>query len=599
MNSSDNEASYSAWDPGLSSQIPSSLQPSITLFCVENSTIDYRSAKELSDFSGLKPVELVSFRIERLIVHDLLVRVTSDLCVPDGPNYEDLGISLRTMVHTIYSKYVLPEIETHQQAFNAVRDDCESKIKTELNERLFAPALKPEASKDESFFSWLMKPVKNKQLKSRPVYKHDLPVGSTRELLALDHWQHRIDSQSESDPQMRYCLQAIHRAVSTIVAHRGRMVNQPDLTTTIATNMALNHIGTELAHKIVRPIFKKAVEQENFHWLPIQSQPVVMNVKGASASGKSTIRPQQRQLAQKLDIPWEDFALISPDYWRKYLLDYDSLGADYKYAAMLTGQELEIVDKKLDQYMAEKASKGQLTHLLIDRFRFDSFNIDNGGHSRDSKLLSRFGDKIYLFFMITPPAETVVRAWERGQTTGRYKAVDDLLYHNIEAYTGMPDLFLSWVLSNDKHVHFEFLDNSVEKGRLPKTAAFGWNNSMSILDVEQMRAIEQFKKVDVDAKSAENVFTNEGNGDNSDFLKRCLSTIPEVKFVDGDSYTIYALVKDSKLVWWDRKIIEQRPDREFLETLLGGIDESCGHTPPDDEVLSNASHEKQYTLGHW
>mgnify|MGYP007000063532 len=78
---------------------------------------------------------------------------------------------------------------------------------------------------------------------------------------------------------------------------------------------------------------------------------------GASAAGKSTIRPQQRLLAERMGVPWEDFALISPDYWRKYLLDYDSLGVDYKYAAMLTGRELEFVDKKLDRYMAQKAKK--------------------------------------------------------------------------------------------------------------------------------------------------------------------------------------------------------------------------------------------------
>ena len=149
----------------------------------------------------------------------------------------------------------------------------------------------------------------------------------------------------------------------------------------------------------------------------MQKKPVVMNVKGASASGKSTIRPQQQQLADRLGIPREDFALISPDYWRKYLLDYSSLGDDYKYAAMLTGQELELIDKKLDRYMALKAEKGEIPHLLIDRFRFDSFIVEDG-RSHDNKLLSRFGDRIFMFFMVTSPEETVVRAWERGLTTG-------------------------------------------------------------------------------------------------------------------------------------------------------------------------------------
>ena len=324
-----------------------------------------------------------------------------------------------------------------------------------------------------------------------------------------------------------------------------------------------------------------------------------MNVKGASASGKSTIRPQQRQLADKLNIPWEDFALISPDYWRKYLLDYDSLDDDYKYAAMLTGQELEIVDKKLDHYMAQKAAKGEVSHLLIDRFRFDSFNVDNGGHSRDSRLLSRFGHQIFLYFMITPPAETVVRAWERGQTTGRFKAVDDLLYHNIEAYTGMPDLFLSWVLSGDKQLHFEFLDNSVEKGQLPKTAAFGWNNAMTILDVELMCAVERYKKVNVDAATAADVLTDDSAADHSGFIKRCLGTIKQVSFAESESGNIYAQLRDGKMLWWNKAAVEQRPDAAFLKTLFAEYAESLDDLPVRSEAIIDAAAEKQYTLGQW
>ncbi len=389
----------------------------------------------------------------------------------------------------------------------------------------------------------------------------------------------------------------MHRVVDAIVAHRGRLVNQPDLVTTIAVNMALNRFGSELAHTKMEPVFKRAVEEENFRWLPIQTHPVVMNVKGASASGKSTIRPQQRQLAGELGIPWEDFALISPDYWRKYLLDYSSLGDDYKYAAMLTGQELEIVDKKLDRYMADKAKRNRVSHLLIDRFRFDSFSVD-AGKSQDSKLLSRFGDRIYLFFMVTPPAETVVRAWERGKTTGRYKAVDDLLYHNIEAFTGMPALFLSWVLSADKAVHFEFLDNDVPKGQLPKTAAFGSNQLMNIIDVELMLNIDRYRNVNIDAGNADEVLIKQP-GEEAGFLTRCIECIAEVRLLEPGGAGVYAVFQKGVLVWCDQQILE-RQSENFIQLITGLMaDGVSGEGGLDEPPVVDVRSARQDTIGSW
>ena len=170
-----------------------------------------------------------------------------------------------------------------------------------------------------------------------------------------------------------------------------------------------------------------------------------MNTKGASAAGKSTMRPEQKMLAERIGVDWADFALISPDIWRKQLLDYASLGAAYKYGGACTSEELQIIDQKLDRYMARKAERHATTHLLIDRFRFDSFAPESA--EAGSNLLTRFGHTVYLFFMITPPEALVERAWKRGLEVGRYKAVDDLLAHNIEAYTGMPQLFFTWALS--------------------------------------------------------------------------------------------------------------------------------------------------------
>ena len=125
-----------------------------------------------------------------------------------------------------------------------------------------------------------------------------------------------------------------------------------------------------------------------------------------------------------------------------------------------------------------------MAHLLIDRFRFDSFAPDSD--EAGSNLLTRFGHSVYLFFVITPPELLVERAWKRGLEFGRYKAVDDTLAHSVEAYTGMPDVFFTWVRRTDKRIHFEFLDNTVRLGELPRTAAFGDNYTLNVSGCQQV-----------------------------------------------------------------------------------------------------------------
>ena len=164
-----------------------------------------------------------------------------------------------------------------------------------------------------------------------------------------------------------------------------------------------------------------------------------------------------------------------------------------------------------------------MPHLLIDRFRFDSFE-SSGTEKTDERLLSRFGHTVFMFFIITPPTETVERAWKRGQITGRYKAVDDLLFHNVEAYSGMPQLFLKWVNKYKQKVHFEFLDNDVPHGNRPKTVAFGWNGKKSqYWTPDCIRRLSSYRKINVDAMRPEDVYQEASDKDEDllqTFVKR-------------------------------------------------------------------------------
>jgi len=242
-----------------------------------------------------------------------------------------------------------------------------------------------------------------------------------------------------------------------------------------------------------------------------------------------------------------------------------------------------------------------MTHLLIDRFRFDSFVPETEG-DEDSKLLTRFGDLVYMFFVITPPHSTVERAWKRGEIFGRYKAVDDLLDHNIEAFTGMPQLFFTWALHNKKRVHYEFLDNSVPKGEQPRTVAFGWNGEMKILDIKSMLDIDRFRKININATDPDKVYdlgkmTPE---DNVEFLQQCARLIPAISFVDRKTGYHYARLERGKWTWRDEQhlagVLTDPEARAGLEAigLNGGDYSDVGEIDQPELEL-----DKTHTLGAW
>ncbi len=506
---------YGPWNPGLSSTIPSRLMPRVTLFDPRHSFVGWDEAKELSDATGLKPEELAIIRPERLALHSVLIRVTSQLYVPDGPNYADLGISLREMAAEIYEGFVVPEMDQVRAAYEAVRKEADQIVRELLDTEIYTPA-PPSPKKNVSLFGRLF-------TGRARVEGQSLPDPSERARTVAVDWKdyHNADVATSS-------RRAIARTLGSLLNKRGALFLDREIIATVSVGLVLNRVGSAAVGQVIDTLFAKAVDAKGYRRLPPQSEVLVLNAKGASASGKSSIRSAQREIAERLGYDWRDFAIISPDYWRKALIEYDGLGEDYKYAAMLTGRELEVIDAKLDILMAVKGRDGTIPHMLIDRFRFDSFQPGRVG-SKDSALLTRFGSKVYLFFLVTPPSATVERAWVRGLETGRYKAVDDLLYHNVEAYSGMPELFISWAKDREKWVHYEFLDNSVARGERPRTIAYGKNGKLIVKDLIKFCDIDRYRYINVDAHSPDEIETRKlSDYDAAAFLRRTMKELEQV-----------------------------------------------------------------------
>jgi len=591
-------AAFGPWHPGIESTMPEAVRALSTFLRPEATSTSPDAARELADYTGLERIDVVAFRPERLALHELLVRVTANLSVPDGRKIEDLGINFRAITRTILGRYVEPRMAEVIATYDGVRREAAALVGREIG-ALFEPR------DDERTHAWwrtlLRRPARVTAVTTvaDEASADDAPH---RELQIASRWHAR--ARDETDPLRAATYRSLARALSAVLVRHGRLWGSRELLATLAVDMTCNERASEAIGGLLEPWLDEAVRAEHYLRLAPQPHPVVMNTKGASASGKSTLRPLQRHLVGELGIDWRGFALISPDIWRKQLLDYGALGEQYKYAGAFTAEELRVVDQKLDRYMARKAARGEMPHLLIDRFRFDSFAPDS--EEAGSNLLTRFGEILYLFFMITPPASLVERAWVRGLEVGRYKAVDDTLAHGVEAYSGMPEFFFTWIDRDDKRVHFEFLDNSVRLPARPRTVAFGWNATINILDVGGLLDVERFRRVDVDAREPAALYRDPAllaPERNTAFLRQCVAHFPNVNFADQASGRIYLRLVDAKPAWIDREVFSRAIADADTRTSIADVVPAALDFPstPSGEfyVRDITGDEPICTLGAW
>jgi hypothetical protein len=578
----------SAWNPGIKSQIPWELRPLSTIFRPENISNTLAAIDELRALTGLRAGELMVFRPQRLLLHELLIRVTSDFAVPSGSSIGDLGINFREMAGRLLSCDLLPEMPAIGAAYAQARVRLADAVKASLGPLL--PGHAPAPLLRRGLLGRLM----GRRASTAPVVIKDWGTEQIRQCAQL--------AESAPDKLQRLVYRTLARILTALYHTHGRGWGTPELIASLAIDMASNRYCSEAIGACIEPMLERAALKEGYQRLPSQQKPVVINTKGASAAGKSTLRPLQEKLAGEIGLRWREFALISPDIWRKQLLDYHSLGSAYKYAGSLTGEELQIIDERLDRYMARKYARGEMTHLLIDRFRFDSFAPDS--EVAGSNLLTRFGDRVHLFFVITPPADLVARAWQRGLEFGRYKAVDDTLGHAVDAYAGIPGVFFTWAGHADKMIRFEFLDNSVPLGELPRTVAFGDNQTFNILHVGTFLDVERYAKVNVNATAPEALYGSRARLDaasNSGFLRRCVEGFRQINFADQATGRIYLTVAAGKPLAVDREAWARAlTDADTREGLRAVVPEAFSDALPamaTPGYLPRAARAE--TIGQW
>ena len=584
---------HGPWNPGLVSPMPRDVLHLATIFRPEYVSTPLADALELADLTGLAATDVVAFRPERLALHEVLVRVTADFSVPDGPRIEDLGIRFRALTTALLQRHVAPRMNEVVAAYDDTRAEVAREVEGALAGRDSAPpADAPAQGTRRGWRAWL-------RGHDDAAAAADPTDPAERDHALVASWEAR--AHAAQSPAARAAYRALARVGAASIVRHGRIWGDRDVLARLCTTLATNVAASDAIGRLIGPWLIEAARTDGHRLLEAQPRPLIMNTKGPSAAGKSTLRPLQRALAGRLGVDWNAFALISPDIWRKQLLDYGTLGAHYKYAGAFTGDELAVIDDKLDRYIAGKAARDDVPHLLIDRFRFDSFAPDSD--EPGSNLLTRFGQVVYLFFLVTPPASLVERAWYRGLEVGRYKSVDDVLAHAIEAYAGMPQLFFTWAQRRDKRVHVEFLDNSVPQGERPRTIAFGWNDELNVLDVAGLVAVERFRRVDVDATRPEALYRDvaaRATNANVGFLRDCITRLSAVNFAEAASGRIYLRVERGTAGWCDKEALARAlTDDDTRAALAATVPRALDPALPSAPPRYLADDEHTHTVGRW
>ena len=364
---------------------------------------------------------------------------------------------------------------------------------------------------------------------------------------------------------------SLYRILGSIATTRGFIGNDPAYLQGICVRHACNYLGSREIGRKVGVLVNKAIDAEGYDRIADAEKSILISLKGASAAGKSSLRPMLREMMAQLGIDAHGYGTISPDIWRRMLIDYDALGNHFKYAGRFTSHEVNIIDTKLDHYIRAKADQRKsIPHLMVDRFRFDSFASEKVTRVLH-KTYVRYIDTMYMYFVVTPPEATVERGWERGQVRGRYKAVEDFLGHCIEAYAGMPKLLFKWTSNKTPTYFFEFLDNSVPKGMYPTLIARGTQGRMQIYQLHSLIDIERYQRINVLATCPQEVAAPAEKlqvANNLGFLRQCIKRFATIEFIDRQSERCFLVIRSGSFEICEPSLFQQSLTDDCLRETL-------------------------------
>ena len=127
---------FSPWNPGIEPDIPPQYRNLETIYHPDIVFTTLDEVNELVAETGLSEIELITFRPHRLVLHELIVRVTADIVVLEGESEEDLGINFRAITSNILQQYIEPHLDLIEQGYRDFSSRIETLVHKEVEQLL-------------------------------------------------------------------------------------------------------------------------------------------------------------------------------------------------------------------------------------------------------------------------------------------------------------------------------------------------------------------------------------------------------------------------------------------------------------------------------
>jgi hypothetical protein len=144
---------FTAWNPGLSANLPRELSALETIFQAPNVYTHYDEVQEIASLTGLKPEHLVGFTAKRLVMHELIVRVGANIHIPEAEHEEDLGINFRHIANGILDQHIAPLYDHIEHEFHSLSLSVKREVDRLLSEEVMLDA-KVIAPIKKSLWPW-------------------------------------------------------------------------------------------------------------------------------------------------------------------------------------------------------------------------------------------------------------------------------------------------------------------------------------------------------------------------------------------------------------------------------------------------------------